>query len=120
MAVLYEMNINKIRQSLNNSAKNHQLILFDSSLSLLASSFSQRSQPFIPIVDFEPKSSLRFSSKGVGLSSYRTIRIDNRTDTASIFEFDDLPSYFDVFPKHGYIKGTSPYSMHFYFLDNFA
>jgi hypothetical protein len=63
------------------------------------------SQPFIPMVTFEPPKSIEFFSKGVNRPCYRTLKIQNKTDTSTIFEFSDTHNDFSIIPKTGFIKG---------------
>lgn len=56
-------------------------------------------------MEFEPSKSISFISKGVGIPTYKTIKIQNKTDTSCIFEFTNTDSNFELFPSFGYIKG---------------
>lgn len=85
--------------------KNAELILFHKSLNLVASSFSVYSQPFIPMITFEPSKAIDFFSKGINNPCYRTLKIKNETDTSTIFEFGDTDEDFTIIPRSGFIKG---------------
>ena len=84
--------------------KQNKLILNEFRLQLLANSFSNNSQPFIPMVDIAPKKVVLFPPCPINEKVYGTIIIKNLTDTPCLFQILNFKKPFSVFPKHGLIE----------------
>jgi hypothetical protein len=70
-------------------------------------SFAPGNQPFIPMIDVLPGTRICFAPRSIGQSAYATIQLINKTDTPTLFRFDqDVTGVFDIWPKMGMLRGN--------------
>ena len=84
--------------------KKNKLILNEFRIQLLGNSFSNNSQPFIPMVDIAPKKIVLFPPCPINEKVYGTVIIKNLTDTPCLFQILNTKNHFSVYPKHGLIE----------------
>ena len=84
-----------------------EVIFDDIQIDMIGSSFSAKTEPFIPIIRLLPSNKIQFRPSSISQAVFSTISLYNKSETPTLFSLNNSSDSFTIYPTLGMISPKS-------------